>query len=269
MKEIQSPQNQYIKTARQLKNKKFRQKRGLFFLEGIRLMEEALNASYPLEYVLVTEDIEQSLVERLSRKCQVFSVSPDILSQVTETENPQGVAAVARQKKFSLCDLAETSNSELLMVVDGVQDPGNLGTIIRTADAAGACGIIMTAATVDLYNSKTVRSSMGSLFRVKTATGLSPSEAVEWLLSNGYKIIVGHVGADRYYHHLDYSGKIAIVVGNENSGPCSHFREAGYSVKIPCRTESLNVSIASAILLYEKVKKGHVLDESELPEQGL
>jgi len=258
MKVIQSTQNQYVKTARQLKNKKFRQKSGLFLLEGTRLICEAINAGYPLEYAFVSDEIDEELVAQLCGCCETYLVSPQLLLTITETENPQGIAAVARQRTVDLSEMVPTSEEDLLMIADGVQDPGNLGTIIRTADAAGAAGIILTATTVDLYNSKTVRASMGSILRTKLAANQSPAKVTQWLASYGYKIIVGHVGAQRYYYQVDYSGKVAIVVGNENSGPSEDFKTAGVPVKIPCRTESLNVSIAAAVLLYEKVRKGSV-----------
>ena len=262
MNYIQSAQNQYIKTARQLKNKKYREKTGLFLLEGFRLLEEALNADYPLEFVLAVEEVDLQLVEQLSSRCPIFFVSLELLSTVAETEHPQGILAVARQRKLSLRDLMATSSEALLMVVDGVQDPGNLGTIIRTADAAGAGGVILTANTVDLYNSKTVRASMGSLLRLKLVAEQAPIEAAKWLADHDYSIVVGHVGAQQYYYELDYRGRVAIVVGNENSGPSREFKEAGCLVKIPCRTESLNVSIAAAILLYEKVRRCSIFGET-------
>lgn len=254
MREIRSTQNQYIKTARQLKLKKGRKKSGLFLLEGIRLIEEALMAGYPLEFAFVLEGLSNKLVEELSQTCPTFSLAPQLFASIAETEHPQGIVAVARQRKLNLEDLIQAPGEDMLMVVDGVQDPGNLGTIIRTADAAGAGGVVLTKSTVDPFNSKTVRASMGSILRCRLVAGQSPMEAADWLGDRGYQLVVGHVGADRYYYELDYSGKVAVVVGNENSGPSAAFRAAGVVVKIPCRTESLNVSIASAILLYEKVR---------------
>lgn len=258
MQYIQSSKNQFLKAARQLKQKKFREKWGLFLLEGIRSVEEALESAYPLEYVFLVEELIQDLGERLSECCPTYCVSPELLSTVTETEHPQGVVAVALQRKLSLRELEQEGTGELLIIVDGVQDPGNLGTIIRTAQAAGTGGIILTKATVDIYNSKTVRASMGSILTALAVPDQSPGETVDWLRDKGYKMIVGHLGAKRFYYEVDYSGKVAVVVGNENSGPSSEFIDAGCPVKIPCRTESLNVAIASAILLYEKVRQTRV-----------
>lgn len=262
MQYIQSSQNQFLKAARQLKNKKYRDKWGLFLLEGIRGVEEALEGGYPLEYAFVTEELLPKLGERLSETYITYCVSPELLATAAETEHPQGVLAVARQRKLSLENLEQTKELELLMVVDGVQDPGNLGTIIRTAEAAGTDGIIFTKATVDIYNSKTVRASMGSILRALLVPDQSPGQVVDWLRDKGFKIIVGDVGAEKYYHELDYSGKVAVVVGNENSGPAAEFKDVGETVQIPCRTESLNVSIAAALLLYEKVRQ-RAIEETE------
>jgi TrmH family RNA methyltransferase len=264
VKTLKSPHNQYIKRAKQLNNKKFRDREGLFLLEGIRLIDEAINANYPLEYALTVEGVEPDLIERLSQRCETFFVPRDLLLTVAETEHPQGVVAVAKQKEYSLNDVIDENGNGLLMVVDGVQDPGNLGTIIRTADAAGADGVVLTKNTVDPYNGKTVRSSMGSILRLKLIGEQCRSDLVDWLKTNGYLVVVGHVGAEKPYHEPDYSGRVAVVVGNENCGPSHEFKEAGCLVKIPCRTESLNVSIAAAILLYEKVRREYISDEGKI-----
>lgn len=255
MKQIQSVNNQFIKSAKQLKSKKFRDKNGLFLIEGIRMLEEALASGYPLEYCLIAEGTNPVLAERVAARCPVFSVSFELLSVVCETENPQGIVAVARQRKTGLKDL-DLQKDAFFAVVDGVQDPGNLGTIIRTAAAAGVGGMILTAGTVDVFNSKTVRASMGSIFYVPVVEGEDPKEVSRWLCGGGFKIVVGHVGAERMYYDLDYCGKLAIVVGNENHGPSEAFKEAGIPVKIPCKTESLNVSVAAALLLYERIRRG-------------
>lgn len=254
MKQIQSVHNQYIKAAKQLKLKKYRDKTSLFLVEGERLIEEALQSNYPLEFSLIAGEVDPGLIEKLEQKCPTFSVSPELLDAVSETENSQGILAVARQKKISLGHLDSAEDEAFLMVVDGVQDPGNLGTIIRTAAAVGVDGMILTATTVDLYNSKTVRSSMGSMFYIPIITGETPEQVSLWLTTKGFKIVTGHVAAEKLYQDFDYQGKVAIVVGNENYGPSQVFKASGFPVRIPCRTESLNVSVAAAILLYERIR---------------
>lgn len=164
MKQIQSVHNQYIKAAKQLKLKKYRDKTSLFLIEGERLIEEALQSNYPLEFSLIAGEVDPGLIEKLEQKCPTFSVSPELLDAVSETENSQGILAVARQKKISLGHLDSAEDEAFLMVVDGVQDPGNLGRLFEQRAAVGVDGMILTATTVDLYNSKTVRSSWGQCF---------------------------------------------------------------------------------------------------------
>lgn len=254
MERIQSAHNQYIKVVKQLSHKKDRDAKGMFLLEGDRLIQEAISVDYPLEFALATEDGDPVLLEKLDKICPVYLVPPKLFHGISETENPQGIISVGRQKRWELSHLEDSPEASFLMVVDGVQDPGNLGTIIRTAAAAGVDGIIVTKLSADVFNSKTVRATMGSLFFVPVVSGETPENACRWLKENCFKMVVGHVNGHQPYTEAEYRGKLAVVVGNENRGPSSVFIDNGYTVRIPCLTESLNVSVAAAILLYERVR---------------
>jgi len=261
-KRISSKHNQCIKTVRLLgRSKKFRKKCGLFVFEGIRLMEEALKADLSIEFVLISDKLDASREGKQLRNTvhktvtDIFLVEHKLLLSAAQTENPQGIIAVAKQPDFTWNDLCLHKPDSFVLVVDGVQDPGNLGTIVRTADAAGAGGLILTAGTVDVYNGKVIRSAMGSLFRIPFLTDCLPEDAVTRLQENGLKILVAHVGSDSLFYDVNFEGPLAIVVGNENRGPHEAFLRAGTAVRVPCETESLNVSVAAAILLYERVRR--------------
>jgi len=145
-----------------------------------------------------------------------------------------------------------------VVVINGLQDPGNLGTIIRTSAAAGVTAVLLTGGTVDLYNPKVVRSTMGSLFQVPIVNGLDDDEAVKWLEGNSINIMVADLDSEEYYYSADLKKSLALVIGNENRGPKDIWRMAAYKkIKIPILgfTESLNASIAAGIILYDAVRQ--------------
>jgi len=259
---IKSSQNKYVKLAKRLVgSRRFRREKGLFVVEGFRQVSDALSLGFPLDYILISDQLEKdklsSLVEALkAEKVDVFYVQDNFFSSLSETENPQGVLAVAKTRILRLQDLPMEKEDAFFVIADGVQDPGNLGTIIRTADAAGLEGLITTEGTVDVFNGKVVRASMGSLFRIPIVSDVGTADLITALTNEHFKILVADVRGEVEYFRVDFTGRTAIVVGNENSGPNSLFREMGQTVRIPCRTESLNVGVAAAILIYERVRRG-------------
>ncbi|KUK10696.1 MAG: RNA methyltransferase, TrmH family, group 3 [Clostridia bacterium 41_269] len=258
---ITSKQNKYVSQARLTAvNKKFRRKSRLFIIEGIRLLGEAVESNFPLEYVLVSDKLknnDQRGIKILNNikdmGIEVFTVDHRVFLTIARTETPQGVVAVAKQPVRSWIDLNLECPESFILVVDGVQDPGNLGTMIRTAEAVGARGIITTPSTVDVYNPKVVRSSMGSIFRIPILAERSIKEIIKVLEDYRVQLIVARVDADKIIYDVEFEGALAIVVGNENHGPSEAFK--GIPVRIPCKIESLNVSVAAAVLLYERVRR--------------
>jgi len=260
MEIINSWQNKWIKYIKSLQQRKYREKERVFLLEGIRLLEEAVMFSWPLQIVLYSPKILENprgskLLENLQQQGNpLLCVAEGILEKIGDTQTTQGVLAVAREKAINWNLIWERSSNPLLVIIDGVQDPGNLGTIIRTADATGVQGILLTKGTVDLYNPKTIRSTMGSLFHLPIIKIDDLTQCLQQMKENKVKIIVGDLAAREYCFQQEYQGPIAICVGNEGSGPSQELKEAAHQlVKIPIlgQAESFNVAVAAGILLYE------------------
>ena len=254
-KDITSKENPIVKLIKALSQKKVRVSSGLFLIEGIRLIEEANNRGVKIKYLIINEAAEN--VPKINQGCQVLRLPNHLFKKISDTVSPQGIIAVAKQIEISLADIILGANP-LVVVINGLQDPGNLGTIIRTSAAAGVTAVLLTGGTVDLYNPKVVRSTMGSLFQVPIVNGLDDDEAVKWLEGNSINIMVADLDSEEYYYSADLKKSLALVIGNENRGPKDIWRMAAYKkIKIPILgfTESLNASIAAGIILYDAVRQ--------------
>jgi TrmH family RNA methyltransferase len=249
---IESVHNPRIKKWAELLTKKGREKHSRFLIEGVRLVEEGIRSQAPIEAVIWESGKSFEILNALPPNVEQWEVSEAVIKKLTDTENAQGIAAVVRMEQESAFDLNNKIPS-LILLVDGVQDPGNLGTIIRSADAAGADGVILGKGTVDLYNPKVVRSTMGSLFHLPIITA-SLEEWIPRLKGAEYKIIATSLETDQLFSEINYSDKCAIIVGNEGNGVRRGILDlSDVKVKIPIygKAESLNVGVAASLLLYE------------------
>jgi TrmH family RNA methyltransferase len=192
---------------------------------------------------------------------------PGLFSKLSDTETPQGVMAVVKKRIYTEEEFftpfasgsgrGEASNT---IVLDRLQDPGNIGTILRTADAAGYMGIILLKGTADVYSPKIVRAAAGSLFRLPILTADTPGQVVGILKRCGKKIICTAPVGDRFYYDIDLAENTAIVIGNEGNGVCEEFmKHSDLLVKIPMEgtVESLNAAVAAGVLMYESVRQRH------------
>ncbi|GAA0085080.1 RNA methyltransferase [Clostridium sp. CTA-7] len=255
---IESKENNLFKSTKKLKERRFRQKEGKFILEGLRLIEEAVKARMEIEFIVLSErdkDILESstLLKEFIAEDKIFVLEKKLFSQLASTENPQGILAVVKNKQISV-DL----DGEFFLVCDKVQDPGNLGTIIRTAHAAGVAGIILTKGTVDIYNDKTIRSTMGSIFYVPIFYDDEEFNIIKKLQESGVSLVTTSLEESKNFFEEDLKGKIMLAVGNEGNGISNElFNLANKRVKIPMPggAESLNVAIATSIILFEKVRQ--------------
>lgn len=240
---IVSLKNDKVKNWKKLHRRKDRESTKTFLIEGFHLVEEAKKSNWSIVEIIIREGID------LPDWCQQMNytiVSNQVFEQITQTKSPQGIAAVVKMK--------EESNriGNKILLIDSVQDPGNLGTIIRTADAAGFGGIILGDGTVDLYNDKVIRSTQGSIFHLPIIQK-KLEDAIEPLKEDGFSIWATALEGATIYHQVDVQEKIALVLGNEGAGvSTSILRLADQIVKIPIygKAESLNVSIAAGILMY-------------------
>lgn len=263
MKFISSVNNHIIKNVKKLHTKKYRALDASFLVEGTRLVEEAFSAEclktvfFDESLLKVTrgkklyEKLMQSPIEQES----IFQVTPDIIKLLAETESPQGIVAVARKATLLLANFQ--AEKGIVLISDGIQDPGNLGTMIRTAWAAGVKAVICLQGTVDPFNDKTVRSTMGGIFYIPVITGECWPNVYAWCCDNDYQIVAGDLQGEHYCHDI-YRENVALVIGNEGQGLMSVTSEdIDKRVKIPLieGAESLNASVACGILLYEILRQ--------------
>ncbi len=263
---ICSADNTRIKLAAALRQKKYRDESGLFLIEGIHLVETALAANWNIECLFVCQEQLataqfSSLLDRYAEKGKkVLLVSAPIFKKMAETESPQGIIAIVQQSKLDL--LTDTGaltqqGSPFWVILDAVQDPGNVGTIIRTADAAGATGVVLTPGCADLYAGKTVRASMGSLFHLPIYKS-SVKLCLEHFSGKNIPLFVADANSATNYNEFDLTATCAVVFGNEGAGVSEAFRQhAASAIRIPIigKAESLNVASAAAVILFEAARQ--------------
>lgn len=259
--ELTGLQNPLVKAAAELKQKKYRQQRGEFLAEGLRTVEEAVafKAAQQLFYTATEDERTLRLLEQAAAlQVKLVCVSEAVMKKIADTETPQGIIAVCRMQEQPLEQLL--ASGRMLLVLDRVGDPGNIGTMLRTADAAGVGGIILLKGTADIYAPKTVRSSMGSLFHVPILSGVAEQEFIDNAKKAGYQILVTALdGADNLYQ-ADLKGRLAFVMGNEAGGVSTTLlQQADKRVFIPMRgkAESLNVAMAAGIIMFEAMRRNY------------
>lgn len=259
---IESLQNEQVKYVASLQKRKAREEAQLYVIEGWRFVEEGVrrNAAIKKVYVcLEREPMEwQPLRSRLRERNIPFEeVDARVFRKMSATEEPQGILAVVRQKNYSWSDL-DIKPETIVLILDGLQDPGNLGTILRTALAAGVRYVCLTSGTVDLYNPKVLRSTMGAVFSLVVLTGQRPEDILDFCKKRGLSVLVGDIQGTSIYETNLSDGPLALVVGNEGQGPSTLFREGNIErITIPMahEVESLNAAMAAGIILYEIVRQ--------------
>lgn len=259
---ITSRSNPVIKSLRRLlSDRRRREKEGCFLVEGVHLVEEALSSGWPVRLILHTPVAAVRagflLQKAKEQGIPLLAVEEGLMAELAETVTPQGIMALVEMSRYNLQSLLESAPS-LLVLVDGVQDPGNLGTIVRSAAAAGAQGVVLLPGTVDLYNPKTIRATMGSLFHLQVVAVEERAEALWCIKGAGFLLVAGVPAGGKPLYELDLTGPVALAVGNEARGlspellACSDFLA---TIPMPGRAESLNVAAAASIMLYEVVRQ--------------
>lgn len=251
---ITSKDNETIKEIKKLKEKKYRKEK--FIIEGIKMIEEAIQYNAHIELVVYSEKFEISNIESIlkQKSIKTIEVTESIFNTLTEVVSPQGILAVVRKSENS--KKIDYSN-DFMLALDGIQDPGNLGTIIRTADATNLKQIIVSKDTVDTYSPKVIRSTMGAIFRVNVIEVEELSIELERLKKEGFKIITTSLQTEKSIYDIDYK-KSVVVIGNEANGVSDKVYEVSNTkVKIPMpgKAESLNASVAAGVMMYEYVRK--------------
>ena len=263
MPPITSKSNPKIKEVRALKERKARAESGLFVVEGIRHVAEALEVGAPVQYLvyapeLLTSPYGRDLVDQQrSRGLACHSVTADVFGSLSERENPTGLLAVVRQQRRKLADLSPANMAWAVAVV-APQDPGNVGTIVRTIDAVGASGLILLDSGVDPYHPTAVRASLGSLFSVPIATAAF-SEFAGWARQHGYHLYgTSAHGATEYADVAAYALPAILLLGSEREG-LSPVQQAACErvIRLPMRgkASSLNLAVAAGVMLYKMLEK--------------
>lgn len=264
MQKITSKDNEFIKHVKKLKEKKYRDLNNEFVIEGIKLIKEAIQEKAKIKQIIICEECENSDISKdltyEIAKYDCIYVSKQVFTTITEVSNPQGILAVVSKNIDDKNDI--NYSEELIVALDNIQDPGNLGTILRTVDSVGLKQILVSKGTADCFNPKVVRSTMGAIFRVKIIECENLIETLKQVKKHHFKVMVTSLQTNNSIYDVDYNKKV-IIIGNEANGVEEEIQNlADEKVKIPMlgKTESLNASVATGIVLYEyvrqKIKKG-------------
>ena len=259
MQQITSKENKLIKHIIKLKEKKYRKEYNEYIIEGAKIVQEAIQEKVKIKQIIISENaintdlILNHLKEEL-QKINYIKVPSNIFKLISEVEKPQGVLAIIeKEKQEENIDV----NQDIILALDDLQDPGNLGTIIRTADSVGLKQILISKGTTEAYNPKVIRSTMGAIFRVKIIECENLKETLKKLQKNNFKIMVTDLNTDKSIYDIKLQKKV-IIIGNEANGVSEEIKNiADTRAIIPMfgKTESLNASIATGVILYEYVRQ--------------
>ena len=258
---ITSKENDEIKKIKKLYEKKYRQENKMFIVDGIKLVKEAIEEKASIEEIIICKELLNNNNQLIDKKFletinnyKVIETSLNVFKTISELQTPQGIIAIIKTVED---DEKIDFNEDLFIILDDIQDPGNIGTIIRTADAAGIKQIIASSKTADCYNSKVIRSTMGSIFRVKVIYKDNLIETINELKKNNIKIIATDLEARKDIYETDFK-KSAIVIGNEANGISKEILDlSDEKVIIPMKgsIESLNAAVATGIIVFEARRK--------------
>lgn len=256
MKKITSIQNTYIKDLLKLQDKsRERRKKGLFLVEGKREISLAIKGNYVIDTILYVPDFfsESEIINLRNQSNNIIEITKEVYKKLAYRDSTEGVIAVVKSKDFSLSNIQFTSKTPLILILEGIEKPGNIGAMLRTADAANIDAIFIADAKTDIYNPNIIRSSVGCLFTNQINVGTS-EEIIQYLKQNNINIYSATLQNSNEYHKENYTTASAIVVGTEATGLSKIWRDnATQNINIPMQGEidSMNVSVAAAIILFE------------------
>ena len=254
-KKITSRENKIFKECSRLAQKKYRDREGRYIIEGANLISDALDAGVDIDALLIREG--SGYEEEFLR--DGYILDEKMFELLAQTENSQGIMAMVRKNEYTVEQLIDINGpGSNFVVLDRLQDPGNIGTIIRTAEGAGYDGVICIKGTADVYSPKIVRAAAGSVFRIPIVSVEDGRELMELVAKLGKKLAVTCLNDDRYYFDVDIKKGVALVIGNEGGGCDPELIEkADIKVTIPMKgkLESLNASVAAGILMYEAMRQ--------------
>lgn len=256
---INSTSNKQVKRVAALRSRpKSRKEEGLYVAEGLRMCRECSPAETEILYITEAFGADREN-KRWLRDYKWEMVTDQVMNVMTDTRTPQGVLALVKQKEYSLRDVFPEGHKKcLLMILENIQDPGNLGTIIRAGEGAGVTGVVMSRDTADIYNPKVIRSTMGSIFRMPFVYTDDLAEACRDLKAQGVRLLAAHLKGMHNYDQEDYTDHVGFLIGNEANGLKEETAGLADSyIKIPMagQVESLNAAVASSVLMFEAARQ--------------
>lgn len=262
MTRLTAASNPVIKEVRSLKNKSDREDKGLYFIEGTRFVSEAFKENAGIRYTIFSETFlsggsSAELTGAAEQKgIASYEVPDNLFGSISDTRNPQGILAVLELEKKLLREMSIGEGT--LILLDNISDPGNMGTIIRTADAAGCAGVVVSDGCADIYNPKVLRSTMGSIFHIPVCYGGSIAEMMQSVKRKGFQLCASHLEGSVSIYEADLSGNTALIIGSEAGGISAEtVKNADLLVKIPMAglAESLNASVAAGVMMFEAMRQ--------------
>lgn len=248
MEKLTSLKNPKVQEWRSLKEKKDREEQKAFLVEGVRMVGEALSSSFEVRALIMRDDYHPEFV--LPSGIPSFILPDHVFQSVCNTKTPQGIAAVLSLK-------TQEASGPRLIALDGVQDPGNVGTIIRTADSAGFDGVILSSDCADIYSPKVLRSTMGSIFRLGFTFPASLPDTLNTLKKDGYSVISSQLDGNPFFERTDVLPPFVLIIGNEGNGISEEVKAiATHRFRLPMRggAESLNAAVAAGIMMYDLIR---------------
>ena len=246
---ITSLKNPKVTTWKSLKDRKGRKETGCFLVEGRKMVEEAAASDFPLTAVLMAEGFTPDFA--LPENVPCYVMPEHVFAAVCDTKTPQGIAAVLRMR-------ANPAVGQRLVALDGVQDPGNVGTILRTADAAGFDGVLLSEQCADVFSPKVLRATMGSIFRMSIRVTDDLAGELARMAENGASVLSSQLDGTPFYQRPPVSDRFVLVIGSEGNGVTDEVKAvATHRVKLPMRggAESLNAAVAAGIMMYELTRE--------------
>jgi len=258
---ISSKDNRIIKEAASLADKKHRDELGEYLLEGPNIVKEAMQQGGRVRFIFIKAGAESAEINEIismaeERNLAAYELTSDAFAKVTQTDTPQSVAAVFEKRQMQADEFFNLVGDGNVLVLDRLQDPGNVGTILRSAEAFGFKGVISMKGTADVYQPKIVRAAAGSILRLPLLFASEAEEAEKLLEKHGKTVLVASMEGESI-SKTDISSGIAVIIGNEGNGPSEAFRRNAGTISIPMsgQTESLNAAIAASIIMYESQRQ--------------
>lgn len=253
MKEIKSKENQIVKEAALLKELKYRKQKKMFLIEGKTMLAEAIKGQREIIKIFTVNQLKDYYLNEYADKvnCDWITVSENIMKHICDTKTPQGIAAVLKITEVNLA--SKLTEYQFLIYLDRVSDPGNMGTILRTAWGFGVQAVLLSPGCVDPYNPKAIRSSMGAIFNLPIFQDVSIAD-LQRAKSRGYRILASSLHTDQFIDNIDFNGSIIVVIGSEAHGIDDNVADISnllFRIPLITQVDSLNAGVACAIIVYE------------------